>query len=694
MGKVFERILDHKKAVIVTYVTALVLCVFLAQTVSVNYNLLDYLPDASPSTVAVRVLNDEYSGGYPNARVMASNISLPEAAALKKQIEAVDGVTSVMWLDDAVSLDVPMETLDQKTVETYYKDGCALYTVTIEDGKEIYALKEIRSLIGEDGAVEGEAMDSAVVEESTGPEIQRMMLLVVPLCFLILALTTTSWFEPVLFMVTIGVAILLNRGTNAMLGEISFVSNAAGSILQLAVSMDYGIFLLNRFAECRRQEQDVKTAMLEAMKKSAMPIVASACTTTIGFAALLSMRFRIGADMGAVMTKALILSLITVFTLLPVLALYTYKLVERTAHKPLMPAFQRFARLVVRLRIPMVTIFLLVVVPAYLAHDSNNYYYGTSHIFMDESSQVVRDRNTIEGIFGKSSVMALMVPKGDLAKEAALSRDLQQIPQVTSVISYIDNVGAEVPMEFLDRSTLSQLVSDNYSRIVLTVNTDSEGDEAFDLVTRIRDLAHQYFGDEYHLAGKSVSTYDLKDVITADSRRVDAAAIGSIFLTLLISLRSVLLPAVLVLVIETSIWLNLSVPYFVGKHMFYISYIIISSIQLGATVDYAILQASRYLEERKSRNRGEAVLKAVQSTTLSILTSAAILVLGGAVLGALSSHGVISELGHLVCRGTMFSTLLVLFVLPALLYLLDPVILKTTRGLRAAYSGKETAQHA
>lgn len=694
MGRFFEKILDHKKAVVAIYAAALVLCIFLSQTVSVNYNLLDYLPAASPSTIAVDVLNDEYSGGYPNARVMASDITLPEAAALKQKIAAVDGVSSVMWLDDAVSLDVPLETLDQKTVETYYKDGCALYSVTIEEGKEIEALKEIRNLIGDDGAMEGEMVDSAVVEESTGTEIQKMMLLVVPLCFLILALTTTSWFEPVLFMVTIGVAIALNRGTNAMLGEISFVSNAAGSILQLAVSMDYAIFLLNRFAEYRQQESDVKTAMLEAMKKSAVPVIASACTATIGFAALLSMRFRIGADMGAVMTKALVLSLITVFTLLPVLTLYTYKLVERTEHKPLMPAFHRFARLVVRLRIPVVTLFLLLVVPAYLAHDNNSYFYGTSQIFTDETSQVVRDRNTIEGIFGKSNVLALMVPRGDLAKEAALSEELHQLPEVTSVISYIDNVGAEVPMGFLDSGTLSQLVSDNYSRFVLTVSTDSEGDEAFDLVQLIRDAASQYYGDDYHLAGNSVSTYDLKDVITADSKRVDAVAIASIFLTLLLSLKSILLPVVLVLVIETAIWLNLSVPYFLGNHMFYISYIIISSIQLGATVDYAILQTSRYLEERKSRDRRDAVLTAVQSTTLSILTSAAILTLGGAVLGVLSSHGVISELGHLVARGTIFSTLLVLFVLPALLYVLDPVIVKTTRGMKMARSGKEAAQHA
>jgi len=694
MDKVFERILIHRKAVLVTFAAALFLCVFLARTVTVNFNLLDYLPAETPSTVALRVMGEEYSGGFPNVRIMVPNVTVPEAAALKKQIEAVDGVANVMWLDDVASLEVPLETLDPELVETYYKDGHALFSATVEQGKEISALNEIRRLIGEDGAMAGVAVDAAVVEESTGPEVQRMMLLVVPLCFLILLLTTSSWFEAVLFMLTIGAAIILNRGTNALLGEISFVSNAAGSILQLAVSMDYAIFLLHRFAECRQDGMDIQAAMLKAMKKSAMPVLASALTTVIGFAALMPMRFRIGSDMGVVMAKAIALSLVTVFTLLPAMTLYTYKLIDRTQHRPLVPDFHRFARLVFRLRIPALVLFLLILVPAYLAQGSNSFYYGASRIFTDESTRVVQDRQAIEKVFGKANILALMVPKGDLAKEAPLSRDLHQIPQVTSVISYVDNVGAEVPMEFLDPGTVSQLLSDHYSRMLITVNTDFEGDEVFDLVERIRALAHQYYGDDYHLAGTSVSTYDLKQVITADMLTVNLIAIGSIFLTLLLSLRSVSLPAVLVLVIETAIWINLSVPYFADQPLYYISYIIISSVQLGATVDYAILLTSRYLEERERLGKLDAVQKAVQSTTLPILTSASILTLGGTVLGVFSSHGVVSQLGYLVGRGAVLSALLVLLVLPALLYLLDSLILRTTRGLQAAFPGKEAAQHA
>jgi len=694
MDKVFERILIHRKAVLVTFAAALFLCVFLARTVTVNFNLLDYLPAETPSTVALRVMGEEYSGGFPNVRIMVPNVTVPEAAALKKQIEAVDGVANVMWLDDVASLEVPLETLDPELVETYYKDGHALFSATVEQGKEISALNEIRRLIGEDGAMAGVAVDAAVVEESTGPEVQRMMLLVVPLCFLILLLTTSSWFEAVLFMLTIGAAIILNRGTNALLGEISFVSNAAGSILQLAVSMDYAIFLLHRFAECRQDGMDIQAAMLKAMKKSAMPVLASALTTVIGFAALMPMRFRIGSDMGVVMAKAIALSLVTVFTLLPAMTLYTYKLIDRTQHRPLVPDFHRFARLVFRLRIPALVLFLLILVPAYLAQGSNSFYYGASRIFTDESTRVVQDRQAIEKVFGKANILALMVPKGDLAKEAPLSRDLHQIPQVTSVISYVDNVGAEVPMEFLDPGTVSQLLSDHYSRMLITVNTDFEGDEVFDLVERIRALAHQYYGDDYHLAGTSVSTYDLKQVITADMLTVNLIAIGSIFLTLLLSLRSVSLPAVLVLVIETAIWINLSVPYFADQPLYYISYIIISSVQLGATVDYAILLTSRYLEERERLGKLDAVQKAVQSTTLPILTSASILTLGGTVLGVFSSHGVVSQLGYLVGRGAVLSALLVLLVLPALLYLLDSLILRTTRRLQAAFPGKEAAQHA
>ena len=280
--------------------------------------------------------------------------------------------------------------------------------------------------------------------------------------------------------------------------------------------------------------------------------------------------------------------------------------------------------------------------------------------------------------FGKSNTLVLMVPRGDFATETKLSNELKEIKEVSSIISYVDNAGAEVPTEYVNESILSKLLSDNYSRMVITVSTDFEGDVAFNTVEEIREIAKKYYSDKYYLAGESVSTYDLMDTVTADNVRVNAIAIGAIFIVLLIAFKSLLIPIILVLAIETAIWINLGIPYFAGNNLHYIAYLIISSVQLGATVDYAILLSNRYMEYRREVNKKEALLNTVSSVSLSIITSATILTLAGLLLGVISTHGIISQLGSLIAKGTILSTVIVLFVIPGLLYLLDKPIQMTT----------------
>lgn len=274
--------------------------------------------------------------------------------------------------------------------------------------------------------------------------------------------------------------------------------------------------------------------------------------------------------------------------------------------------------------------------------------------------------------------MVLMVPKGDTAKEKLLSQEIHQIPQVTNVLSYVDLAGPEVPFEYLEEKTLNKLVSDNYSRMVISISTKQESRDAFQTVEKLRKLGQAHYGQDYLLAGESATTYDMKDVTTRDMERVNKIAIGAIFFILLLTMRSVSIPVILVLIIETSIWINLSIPYFSGESLQYIAYLIISAIQLGATVDYAILLAGRYLEERRHLPKGIAIIQTVKQTTLSILTSASILTLGGTMLGLISTNGVLKELGTLVGRGAVLSAVLVLLVLPGVLYLLDRFIAKTT----------------
>ena len=679
MRKFYEKIIHHKKLVIAVFAVAIIISAVCSTMVGVNYDMNDYLPDETASTVALDTMNEEYDMSIPNARVMVSDLSIAEALEMKQKLSDIDGVEEVTWLDDVIDTNIPLETADKEAVEDYYKDNNALFTVTIEEEKRIEAVNAIRDLIGDDNSMEGTAVNTAVATQSTTKEIKRIMMLAIPICLVVLCITSHSWVEPILLLGTIGVAILLNKGSNLMFGTISFVTNAAGAILQLAVSMDYSIFLLHRFEEMRADGQDVENAMVNALCKSTGSILSSGLTTVIGFAALILMQFKIGPDMGLSMAKAILLSLITVFVLYPVILLYCYPLIDKTRHKYIIPDFGKFGKAVTKMMVPAVLIFLLLVVPCNLGQQKNFFSYGSSQIF-STNTQIGKDREKIEGTFGKSNNLVLMVEKGNLEKETELSDKLHEIPEVTSIVSYVDNAGAEVPMDYVDNDTLSKLISDNYSRMILTVDADYEGEETFELVREIRSLASQYY-DNYHLAGESASTYDLMDTITKDTVSVNSIAICAVFAVLLLTMKSISLPAILVLAIETAIWINLSIPYFKGSFVFYIAYLIISSVQLGATVDYAILLTSRYLEIRESMPKKETIIETVRSTTVSILTSASILTIAGALLWKISTHGLLSQLGLLLARGTVLSTIIVLFVIPGMLYLFDGLVQKTTRAI-------------
>ena len=691
MRKFYEAIVDHKKTVIVFFTIAMIISALCSTMVNVNYDINDYLPDGTASTVALDTMNEEYDMSIPNARVMVSNLTVAEALKMKEKLSEIDGVDDVTWLDDAIDTDIPLETADKDTVENYYKDNNALYTVTIDESKRIETVHAIRNLIGEENSMSGAAVNTAVAAEATTKEVKNIIFLVIPICLAVLFLTSSSWIEPILLLGSIGIAILLNKGTNLMFGTISFVTNAAGGVLQLAVSMDYSIFLLHRFQEMREEGQAPKEAMINALCKSTGSILSSGLTTVIGFAALILMRFKIGPDMGLAMAKAIFISLVTVFVLFPVILLYCYPLIDKTAHKSLLPDFGKFGRFVTKLMVPAVLVFVLFIIPCNLGQKENFFSYGSSQIFSTDT-QIGSDTKKIEDTFGKSNNLVLMVPKGDLQKESQLSKDLHNMPEVSSILSYVDNAGAEVPMDYVDNDTLSKLISDNYSRLVLTVDADFEGEKTFALIEEIRALAKTYYGDEYLLAGESASTYDLMDTITKDNDRVNLIAIGAVFLVLLLSMKSLSIPVILVLAIETAIWINLSVPYFTNDFVFYIAYLIISSVQLGATVDYAILLTSRYMEVRETASRKDTVVETLRSTTVSIMTSASILTIAGILLWKVSTHGVLSQLGHLLARGTALSTVIVLFVIPGMLYLGDKLIQKTTVGSKF-YNEKEDSSY-
>ena len=663
MNKIFRWILKHKTLIITVYVIGCIVSMLCKPLVQVNYDMNDYLPEGSPSTIAFNVMEDEFEGGIPNVRVMISDISVPEALVYKQELIDIDGITDVIWLDDAVSVYEPLDIQDSDTIESYYKDENAIFTVTVDEKKRVEAVDSIRNLIGDNNAMTGAAVNTAVATKTTVEEITKIVIIAIPIVFVILLLTTTSWLEPVLFLVSIGIAVLLNSGSNLIFGTISFVTNGAGNILQLAVSLDYSIFLLHRFEEFRKEGLDAEEAMVKALCESFTSILSSGLTTVIGFAALILMRFGIGPDMGMALAKGICFSLIVVFTILPVMIMLSYKWIEKTEHPPFLPKFILFGKAVSRQMIPAVLIFCMMIVPSFLAQTNNNFYYGSEHIF-GSSTQLGQNTEKIDEVFGKSNPVVLMVPRGNTAKQTIMSDALKSLPEVSSIVSFVDKAGAEISHEYLDKDTLSKLESENYSRMILTVDTKYEGGDAFNAVDKIRETAEDYYPGEWKLAGESISTYDLKDTITADSISVNMIAVGAVFVTLLFSFRSLLIPFILVLAIETAVWINLAIPFFRNSTLFYLSYLIISSIQLGATVDYAILTTSRYLEFQTELPRKEAVQETISAVTASILTSGSVMTLVGFLLGFITSHGVLKQLGFLLGSGTLLSMTIVFFVLP------------------------------
>ena len=681
MRKFYVGIVNHPKSILAIFLTLFVICLIAKQFIHVNYDMNDYLPPTSPSTVALDVMEEEYEGGISNARIMLEDVSIPEALEKKEEISNVDGVSEVSWLDDVIDVTEPVETMDSDIVKIYYKDGNALLSVTIEEEKRISAVSDIRKIIGSDNAMTGSAVSTAVATTSTVNEIRKIAAIAIAIVLLVLILATSSWAEPFIILIGLGIAVGINAGSNLIFGEISFVTNAAGNILQLAVSLDYSVFLIHRFGECRREEPDVRAAMVNALCMSTTSILSSGLTTVIGFLALCMMRFQIGPDLGLALAKGVFISLVTVFVFMPVFVLICYRLIDRWTHRPFMPSFRGFGKFVFRAMIPMLCVFALMVVPCYLASNSNDFYYGSSHIFGTET-KLGADTQNIDKIFGKNDTYVLLLPKESTAVQQKLSDTLQELPQVTGIMSYVDTVGAEIPESYLDSQTLEKLNSDRYTRMAISVEVNYEGEETFALVKSIRNIAEQYYGENWYLAGEGVSTYDLMNTVTSDMIKVNLLAICAVFLVLLMMMRSLVLPAILVISIEAAIWINLSIPYFTGNTIFYLAYLIISSVQLGATVDYAILLSDRYKEKRETMEKKQAIIDTISSVTVSILVSGGALTSVGFLLGNISTHGLLSQLGFFLGRGTICSLVIVLFVLPALLYLFDGLFIKKRKTHR------------
>ncbi|MFZ7134310.1 MAG: efflux RND transporter permease subunit [Eubacteriales bacterium] len=678
MDKFSKAVIKHKKSVLIGFLIVAVLCAIFSSLVSVNYDLVDYLPSDAQSTTAIRIMEDEFGSEMPNARVMITNVSIYEALKYKNKIGTIEGVASISWLDDIVGIDtiktIPLNFLDPSILNNYYKDNNALMSLTIENGKESAAVHAIYDIIGKNNAASGDAVNTAETQSMSVSEVMNAMLILLPIILIILIISTSSWLEPLLFLITIGIAIIINMGTNIIFKDISFITRTVSPVLQLAVSLDYAIFLLHSF-ENYRHTYKPEEAMEYAMKQALPTVAASAATTIIGFAALMFMRFGIGADLGLNLLKGIILSFLSVMIFLPVITLMFYKIIDKTKHRKFMPSFKKAGNLLMKVRLPFVILALVVVVPSFLAQSNAKFMYGMEGI--TNASRVGNDTSYIEEKFGNENTLVLLVPRENTGKESELNDTLMKIPHVTNVISYVTSVGSEIPPEFVPEEASEQFYSEHYTRFILFTDTGEEDEDAFNTVQTILDTVSIHY-DTYYLAGQSATLYDMKNVVSMDTKLITLVAVVGIFFVLLITFRSLVLPLFLLFTIETAIWINLSFPYFSGEPLSFIGFLILSTVQLGATVDYAIMFTNAYLSNRQSRNKMDAMRITIEDNLIAILISATILASAGFILALTSSNPIISELGTLLGRGTLLSLTMVACVLPALLLSFDKVIQKTT----------------
>ncbi len=678
MGKISAAIVSHARAIIVLVIFLTALASWAATKVTVNYDMTSYVPAHAPSTIALEIMEDEFDSSMPNARVYVPHVDMVKALEIKEKIAGISGVTSVIWLDDVSDIHIPLQMQPSDQVERFYRDGTALYQVSADLDRSVQIVDDLRAIATDEGAVEGQLVDLAMARHSTSSEIATIMAIMIPLGLILLCLSTRSWLEPIILLATISVAIAVNMGTNALASSVSFITQAVVAVLQLAVSMDYGIFLLHardrRIAEGKGEIEAIRLAIVDA----AYAIISSSMTTVLGFLALVAMSFRLGPDLGFVLAKGVALSLVAVIVVMPAFLIVASPLIYRTSHRQLLPRFVPIAHFVSRWMRLLIVIAILLPI-CWLAQGHNHFLYGNSSY--PEQSRAARDRDLIEQHFGREVQLALLIPRGESGRGAQLESALGSLDQIRSITSVRTMIGADIPQQIVENQAHS-LLSDRYERIIMIADCDKEGEESFALVDRIRSLAESYYPSEAHLVGEPAVNLDMKTTITKDNRIVTVLAIISISLVLILTFRSIVIPIILILTIEGSIWINLAVPYFAGEHMAYIGYLIVSTVQLGATVDYAILFTQHYLDHRQRLSVRESVFNTIVDTFRTLLIPALILTLAGVVLAMISSMEIISQLGAVLGRGAALSFIMVNLFLPAILCWCDPIISSRYRRRR------------
>lgn len=662
---------------IVVALLAMLLASFLfIPKTTTNYDMTIYLPGDSGTKQGLEIIKNEFSE-ESSIQILVMDVTADQLIPLMDSIDLVTHVKNVIWLDDYVDLSiVPIEFIDAQTLAPFYQESDALITIvfdtdaydktlesSIDDIKDILSDYEIH--------LRGDVLINTQARNVAKDEVLNIMYLIIPVILIILLLASHAWIEPLLVLITLGIAVLFNVLTNGLLENVSFITQTMALALQLALSIDYALFMIHRFYEEREMNNAHDAANL-ARKLTFKSITASALTTIAGFTALFFMRYQIGLDIGLVLSKGIIFSYLSTIILLPVLLVWFDPLIQKTKHGMLIPSFKKFFKLQYKVRYAL--FFILLASIGLGAYFQNNvtYLYGSSSLGNPDST-LIMDQNLIRDRFGYHNQLVVLIPNETVNQEVLLAESLAANPLITNVQALVTSVDPNIPREFLPSTLLDQFVGINYSRIIITTSLYEENDDLYTFVEDLNDMIKAQY-DEFYIVGNASALDDIRTSILDQNLIITLLTVIAVGVIVGIIFKSFTIPILLVGIIQGAVWINLSILYFMSTEVIYIGYLVVMSIQLGATIDYAVLLTNRYLEERKLLPKEEAMLEAYSKSSISILISGTILTIAGFTEGLFSNIESVTDIGLLLGKGALISSSMIFLFLPTALVLLDKLI--------------------
>ena len=653
----------------------------------VNYDVLSYLPDSLETVSGQDIMVDEFGMGA-FSMVIVENMDNKDVVALKEKLEKVDHVEKIIWYDSVADISLPTDMLPNELKEALFNGDAtmmiALFDNTTSSEDTMQAVTDMRNMVKDQAFISGMSGIVTDIKNLVQAELPVYIVIAGILALIVLLITMESIVTPVLFLLCIGLAILYNMGTNIFLGQISYITQALTAVLQLGVTMDYSIFLLESYqANKVRFDNDKERAMAHAISNTFKSVVGSSITTVAGFAALCFMTFALGRDLGIVMAKGVIIGVVVCITLLPSLILFFDKWIDKTTHRAIFPNFHKTSAFITKHRIIPLLIFAVLFVPAFYGNNHVKVYYNLDQGLPQDLDSAIANKK-LEEKFNMNNMHILLLKNGLTSKEKNdMKNEIEKVDGVKWVLGMNSIVGANVPDDMVPDKYQDMLKSDNWELQFICSDYKTATDQVNAQIASINDIVKKYSKDSM-VIGEAPLTKDLQDVTDVDLATVNYLSIGAIFLIILLTFKSISLPVILVSVIEFAIFLNMSFPYYSGIELPFVASIVIGTIQLGATVDYAILMTTRYHKERvvNQKTKKEAVEIAHKTSMKSIIISGLSFFAVTFGVSAYSSIDMINAICTLLSRGAVISTISVILILPAMLYLFDKVICKTTWDMR------------